>query len=68
MLMLSELDLTVEKPKVIKSRALVDILKYSKQEEQAEEVFLVESGVENWVLYFFEVSAGLIISNDKGEI
>ena len=70
-LMLSELDLTVEKPKAIKSQALVDLLKYSKQEEQVEEVLLVDSKEENWVLYFdgasskYEGSARVIISNDK---
>ena len=42
MLMLSELDLTIEKAKAIKSQALVHLLKYSKHEEQSEEVLLVE--------------------------
>ena len=48
--MLNELDLTVEKPKAIKSQSLVDLLKYSKQEGQLEKVLLVESKEENWVL------------------
>ena len=43
MLVLSELDLTIEKPKAIKSQSVVDLLKYSKQEEQTEEVLLVDS-------------------------
>ena len=60
--------------KAIKSQALVDFLKYSKQEEQVEEVLLVDSEEKNWVLYFDgassknEGSVGIIISNNKGEI
>ena len=38
MLMLTKLDITVEKPKAIKSQALVDLLKYSKQKAQTKEV------------------------------
>ena len=51
MLLLNELDLTVEKPKAIKSQALVDLLKYFEQEEQAEEVLLVDSEEKNWVCW-----------------
>ena len=46
-LMLSELDITIEKSKVIKSQALIDLLKYSKLEAQTEEVLLVDQEEEN---------------------
>lgn len=46
-LMLSELDITIKKPKAIKSQALVDLLKYSKQEDQTKEVLTVYNKLEN---------------------
>ncbi|PON50749.1 LOW QUALITY PROTEIN: hypothetical protein PanWU01x14_221210 [Parasponia andersonii] len=74
MLMLSELDITVEKPKAIKSQLLVDLLKYAKSLEAKQEVMLAKDGEVQWVLYFDrtstknESSAGIVISNNQGEI
>ena len=50
--MLSELDITIEKPKAIKSQALVDLLNYSKQVIKFEKVLAIYHKQENWVLYF----------------
>ncbi|PON58754.1 Ribonuclease H [Parasponia andersonii] len=74
MLMLSELDITIEKPKAIKSQALVDLLKYAKSSKAEQEIMLVEDNEEQWVLYFDgdstknEGSVGIVISNNQGEI
>ncbi|PON49762.1 Ribonuclease H [Parasponia andersonii] len=74
MLMLSEFDMTIEKPKAIKSQALADLLKYSKSLDSKQEVTLAEESEEQWELYFDgastknEGSAGIIISNNQGEI
>ena len=74
MLLLSELDMTIEKPKAIKNQALVDLLKYSRQGAQEEEVLLVDQDGDNWILYFDGASSrnqgsvGVVLSNDQGEI
>ena len=74
MLLLSELDIIVEKPKAIKSQALVNLLKYSKQQVQEEEILLANQEMENWILYFDGASSrnqgsvGIVLSNEQGEI
>ena len=72
MLVLSELDISIEKPKAIKSQALIELLKYTKHD--SEEIMFVEDNEECWILYFDgtstynEGSAGIVLSNVQDKI
>ena len=73
MLMLSELDISMEKPKAIKSQAPAEFLKYTKHTLD-EEVLLVEDREDDWTLYFDsasthnEGSAGIVLTNKHEEV